>query len=152
MYVGNLSFVIRFGCSTDGKVDYVWNTAVCTGINVSSSIYNSQAVVQDYTDILEQWRDKLFSTYETAITINLKAVDWITSQDMTYYTQDVTIPNITAKTKIDLQPTPDQLISLINSGIVMFVANENSAVKVYSVGDKPATDLTIQATRKEATL
>lgn len=63
MYVGSLSFVIRFGCSTDGKIDYIWNTAVHSGINVSNSIYNSEGVVQDYTDILEQWRDKLFSTY-----------------------------------------------------------------------------------------
>lgn len=152
MYVGNLSFVIRFGCSTDGKVDYIWNTAVCTGINVSSSIYNSEGVVQDYTDILEQWRDKLFSTYETVIDINLKTANWVESPDTTYYTQDVTIPNVTAKTKIDLQPTPDQLISMINNGIVMFVANDNGNVKIYSVGGKLDKDIIIQATRKEASL
>ena len=67
MYVGSLSFVIRFGCSTDGVVDYIWNTAVHSGITISSSICNSETVVQDYTDILEQWRDKLFSTYESII-------------------------------------------------------------------------------------
>lgn len=66
-YVGSLSFVIRFGCSTDGVVDYIWNTAVHSGITISSSICNSETVVQDYTDILEQWRDKLFSTYESII-------------------------------------------------------------------------------------
>lgn len=59
MYVGSLSFVIRFGCSTDGVVDYIWNTAVHSGITISSSICNSETVVQDYADILEQWRDKL---------------------------------------------------------------------------------------------
>nr|DAG84986.1 MAG TPA: hypothetical protein [Caudoviricetes sp.] len=67
MYVGSLSFVIRFGCSTNGVVDYIWNTAVHSGITISSSICNSETVVQDYTDILEQWRDKLFSTYESII-------------------------------------------------------------------------------------
>ena len=59
MYVGSLSFVIRFGCSTDGLIDYIWNTAVCSGIMISSSICNSETVVQDYADILEQWRGKL---------------------------------------------------------------------------------------------
>lgn len=59
MYVGSLSFVIRFGCSTDGLIDYIWNTAVCSGITISSSICNSETVVQDYADILEQWRGKL---------------------------------------------------------------------------------------------
>lgn len=67
MYVGSLSFVIRFGCSTDGIVDYIWNTAVHSGITISSSICNSETVVQDYTDILEQWRDKLFSTCKSII-------------------------------------------------------------------------------------
>ena len=152
MYVGSLSFVIRFGCSTDGKIDYIWNTAVHSGINVSNSIYNSEGVVQDYTDILEQWRDKLFSTYESVINIDLKALDWIESEDMTYYTQDIVIPGATEKTKIDLQPTPEQLISMINNGIVMFIANDNGNVKIYSVSDKPATDMIIQATIKEVSL
>ena len=69
MYVGSLSFVIRFGCSTDGVVDYVWNTAVHSGISVSSSICNSETVVQDYTDILEQWRNELFSSIPIVKTI-----------------------------------------------------------------------------------
>ena len=34
---------------------------------ISSSICNSETVVQDYTDILEQWRDKLFSTCKSII-------------------------------------------------------------------------------------
>lgn len=152
MYVGSLSFVIRFGCSTDGVVDYIWNTAVHSGITISSSICNSETVVQDYTDILEQWRDKLFSTYEAVVSVDLKTASWVESPDMTYYTQVITIPNITATTKIDLQPTPEQLISMITAGIVMFIANDNGNVKVYSVNDKPATDMTIQATIKETSL
>lgn len=68
-YVGSLSFVIRFGCSTDGVVDYIWNTAVHSGITISSSICNSETVVQDYTDILEQWRNELFSSIPIVKTI-----------------------------------------------------------------------------------
>lgn len=69
MYVGSLSFVIRFGCSTDEVVDYIWNTAVHSGITISSSICNSETVVQDYTDILEQWRNELFSSIPIVKTI-----------------------------------------------------------------------------------
>lgn len=68
-YVGSLSFVIRFGCSTDGVVDYIWNTAVHSRITISSSICNSETVVQDYTDILEQWRNELFSSVPIVKTI-----------------------------------------------------------------------------------
>lgn len=74
MYVGSLSFVIRFGCSTDGVVDYIWNTAVHSGITISSSICNSETVVQDYADILEQWRDKLEDSV-TALKEDLGYVD-----------------------------------------------------------------------------
>ena len=151
-YVGSLNFVIRFSCVVDGVIEYVWNTSVYKDLTVSTSICNSEGIVMDYADVLEEWRQKLFSTYETVVDINLKTVDWVESPDMTYYTQDVTIPNTTAKTKIDLQPTPEQLISMINSGIVMFVANDNGIVKIYSVSDKPVTDITIQATIKEVSL
>lgn len=152
-YVGGISFVIRFACSTDSVIDYVWNTAVYTGgISVSSTIYNSEEVVEDYVDILEEWRQKLFSTYETVINLTLEAGKWVEHNGKEYYTQDVIIPNITEKTKIDLQPSPDLLIKLINCGIIMFVVNDNTDAKVYSVGDEPCEDIVIQATVKEVSL
>lgn len=60
--VGSLNFLIRFACVTDGNVDYVWNTAIYSGISVSSGIYNGEAVVEEYADILEQWRQELIDT------------------------------------------------------------------------------------------
>lgn len=150
--VGNLNFVIRFICSKDNEIEYIWNTAVHNGITVSTSIYNSQEIVTEYADILEEWRQKLFSTYETIVDISLRAASWIESQDMSYFTQDVVIPNVTAKTKIDLQPSPEQLISMINNGIVMFVANNDGNIKVYAVGEKPIEDFIIQASIKEVSL
>jgi len=60
--VGSLNFLIRFACVTDGTVDYVWNTAVYSGISVSSGIYNGEAVVEEYADILEQWRQELIDS------------------------------------------------------------------------------------------
>lgn len=60
--VGSLNFLIRFACVTDGNVDYVWNTAIYSGISVSSGIYNGEAVVEEYADILEQWRQDLIDT------------------------------------------------------------------------------------------
>lgn len=56
-YVGSLNFLIRFGCAGDeGHLSYVWNTAIYTGISVSSGINNGEAVVYEYADILEQWK------------------------------------------------------------------------------------------------
>ena len=57
--VGSLNFLIRFACVTDDVIDYAWNTAIYAGISVSSGIYNSEVIVEEYVDILEQWRKEL---------------------------------------------------------------------------------------------
>lgn len=149
---GSLNFAIRLACVTGEIVDYDWHTEIHAGVSVSNGIDNGPVIVQEYADILEEWRQRLFSTYETTISISLPTKDQIRSPDLTHYTQDITIQGATADTKIDLQPTPEQLISMITNGIVMFVANNNGKVTVYSVNEKPATDMTIQATVKETKL
>lgn len=56
-YVGSLNFLIRFVCyGEDGNPEYVWNTAIYSGISVSSGIDNGEVVFDDYADILNQWR------------------------------------------------------------------------------------------------
>lgn len=60
-YAGTLHFAVKFKC-TDGAVKvYEWNTMTYTGISVSSGIDNGEAIVEDYSDVLEQWRAELFS-------------------------------------------------------------------------------------------
>lgn len=58
---GSLNFLLRYSCTTEGVVDYAWNTAIFSGITVSNGMYNGPAVVEEYADILEQWRQELFS-------------------------------------------------------------------------------------------
>lgn len=64
-FVGKLSFIVRFVCSTEGNVDYAWNTAVHSNVFVSSGIYNGDVVVEGYADVLEQWREALFADTDT---------------------------------------------------------------------------------------
>lgn len=59
-YVGSLNFLLRFACNgEEGHVVYVWNTAIYSNINVSSGIYNGEAVAEEYADILNQWKAEL---------------------------------------------------------------------------------------------
>lgn len=148
-YSGSLNFAIRLACTTGNKVDYDWHTEIHAGVSVSNGIDNGPVIVQDYADILEEWRQKLFSIHGIITNVTLPANGWIRSPDMTYYTQDITISGATANSKIDLQPSPEQLVSMISNGVVMFVANDNGNVKVYSVNEKPTEDMIIQATVKE---
>lgn len=60
-HAGTLHFAIRCVCSEDGEIDYAWNTAVCSHIVISEGIYCGDIVVEEYSDILEQWRNELFS-------------------------------------------------------------------------------------------
>ena len=62
-YAGTISFIIRFACvDEDGTVSYVWNTLTFKSIFVSDGICNSEVIVENYADILEQWENKLFDS------------------------------------------------------------------------------------------
>ena len=65
-YVGMLSFVVRFACTTGDTVDYAWHTGIFTGISVSSGILNdAEAMIEPYVDVLEQWKARLFGVGDT---------------------------------------------------------------------------------------
>ena len=57
--VGSLVFAFRFACLTEDVIDYVWSTAAFSGISISGGIYNSESVIEEYIDILEQWVRKI---------------------------------------------------------------------------------------------
>ena len=66
-FVGSLIFAIRFACHTGSTIDYVWNTTAYSGVNVSSGIYNGEAVAEQYADIIESWRRELIGNVDVAI-------------------------------------------------------------------------------------
>lgn len=58
---GKLEFSVRFACiNDDGSVDYAWHTAIHSGITISKGMNNSEAVVDDNSDVLAQWKNELF--------------------------------------------------------------------------------------------
>ena len=57
--VGSLNFLLRFICSTDGVLDYVWNTAIQSSIYVSKGIYNQDIVAESYLETIKQWENRL---------------------------------------------------------------------------------------------
>ena len=60
--IGSVHFIVRFVCTNDdSKIDYAWNTAIFSGINVSTGMYNGESVVDEYPDVLQQWYDRFMS-------------------------------------------------------------------------------------------
>ena len=79
--------------------------------------------------------------------ITLLADNWIPDGD-NYY-QNITLYCATKYTKIDLQPTENQILSLQNEGIKLQVINDDGNIRVYSYGGKPSNNFELQATLEE---
>ena len=60
-YVGALNFLVRLACTDteNNTFIYVWNTAIYTGLSVSSGINNGEAIVEEYPDVLQGWKKEL---------------------------------------------------------------------------------------------
>lgn len=67
------------------------------------------------------------------------------------YSQVVTVDNavITANSKIDLNPNPDQLLDFYDLGVALTTENDGGVITVYVVGDVLAKSYNIQATVTE---
>lgn len=75
-------------------------------------------------------------------TITLYADKWV--EDDTKYSQVVSVTGATANSKVDPQPTPEQLLALISAGISLTIGNDSGVVTVYAVGAKPDIDYALQ--------
>lgn len=69
-YNGVLSFIIKFTCTdTDGTVEYAFNTATFSDIEVIESIDNTGAIQPEkYVDIIAQWEASLSKIQRASIT------------------------------------------------------------------------------------
>lgn len=73
--VGTLHFVVRFACVEGSRVTYAWHTSVYTGINISQSIDNSEPIVEEYIDVLQEWYYELIAAGTTGVNVVAEATD-----------------------------------------------------------------------------
>ena len=57
-YVGVLSFAICFKCMSDDVIEYSWNTAINSSIQIAKGMYNSEIITNNYIDVLEAWKEE----------------------------------------------------------------------------------------------
>ena len=62
--VGELSFLVQYKCVEEGETVYEWHTDIYYDIEVKKSRNNGEESVIEYTDILEQWRPRVYSNEE----------------------------------------------------------------------------------------
>ena len=86
----------------------------------------------------------------TPTSVTLYADRWIQDTDKRWY-QVVTVSNavITPNSKVDLQPSPEQLTVFHEKDLAFVAENEDGVVSVYCIGQVPQNDYIIQSTVTE---
>jgi hypothetical protein len=75
-------------------------------------------------------------------TVTLPASGWTGSTNP--YSQVVVVNGVTVNSKLDLQPTAQQIVSLQNEDIALMAENNAGTVTFYALGGKPTTNYTMQ--------
>ena len=107
---------------------------------------------------LEQFRNEIIaslgggsstpSVKKTSVTLQSAYWKPVEGSEVLYH-QSLSIDGVTANSMIDLQPTPTQLAVFYEKDVTFVTENDNGAVTVYCIGQKPMNDYTIQATITE---
>lgn len=82
--------------------------------------------------------------------ITMFAENW--SGDNGIYSQVVSCNGVDVNSKLDLQPTPNQVVELQDSEISMMATNTNGVVTIYALGYKPQNNMTMDVLITEVTI
>lgn len=96
---------------------------------------------------IEQIIKQVISQVNKISSVTLFANQWEGASSP--YRQVVSIQGATENSKIELNPTIEQLNIFHNKDIAFVVENNNGDITVYCIGQKPTNDYTVQATITE---
>ncbi len=84
---------------------------------------------------------------EVINSVTLLAADWI--GDASPYSQVVEIAGTTNRSKIDIQPSTEQIEIFHEKDLTFVAENEDGVITIFCVGQKPTNDYTVQITATE---
>ena len=76
------------------------------------------------------------------VTVTIPVSGWGGSNNL--YSQVLNISGVNANSKLDLQPTPTQVLELQESEIALMVTNNAGVATIYSLYGKPSSDMRMQ--------
>ena len=127
--------------STKTIIAWINGDAQSIEVNVPEYI-ELEPTIEDRLLALEQYQSPEFVS-----SITLFATNWVGSTSP--YSQEVEISGITPYSKVDLQPSAEQLNIFYEKDLAFVAENENGKITVYCGGHKPTNDYTIQVTVTE---
>ena len=116
---------------------------------VSNYVYNNKEMLQENRDIELAIKKALAHTNKIT-SVTLYANQWVGISSP--YSQVVSIQGVTSNSKIDLNPTTEQLNIFHSKDLAFVVGNNNGIITVYCIGQKPTHDYTMQATISEVVI
>ena len=114
-------------------------------------IEDVEYIIQDPT--IEERLNVLENARKTIGSVTLLSANW-KGYESPYYQKNVKIDgvNITSYSKVNLQPSAEQLNIFHDKDLAFVTENEDGRVTVYALGDKPMNDYTIQVTVTEVSV
>jgi hypothetical protein len=82
--------------------------------------------------------------------ITMPASGWQGSSNP--YSQVVSCNGVNVNSKLDLQPTPTQVVELQDAEISLMLTNNQGTVTAWALGNKPSEDMTIDVLITEVTV
>lgn len=68
------------------------------------------------------------------------------------YSQEVTVDGISVNSMVDLQPDGALLAQMRQQEVTLYTENNEGTVTVFALGDRPAEDITVQASIVEVSV
>ena len=125
------------------KTIIAWIDGSAQSIEVEVPAYvATEPTLEDRVFALEQIQSPEFVN-----SVTLFSANWV--GDASPYSQVVFVEGATQYSKIDLQPSTEQLAIFHEKDLAFVAENDDGVITVYCVGQKPANDYTIQITVTE---
>ena len=124
--------------------------------NTGNLFYSSDGILydKDYIDsqgITGAIQEASNKAAQTPASITLYADKWEQGDVETLWSQVVVVENatITEYSKVDLQPSAEQLLIFHEKDVTFVAENDGGVVTVFCIGQKPVNDYVMQATVSE---
>ena len=107
------------------------------------------AVRNGFVGTEQEWLNSLKASAASCLIthIELLASKWQGTESP--YSQVVSIGGVTGNSRVDINPSVEQLAIFHDKDIAFVTENEDGVVTVYCIGQKPANDYTMQVTVTE---
>ena len=109
-----------------------------TGYDVTTILNSSEVEIPTSKAVL----DAINNLMPRLTTITLLADSW--TGDSLLYHQTTSVGGVNVNSKLDLQPTPEQILEFNDAEISLMATNTNGVVTVYSFNGKPVDDIEMQ--------